>query len=207
MKFVLFVEGYTEQKVLPNFFRRWLDPRLNRRVGLQAVRFDGWPELVRDSVTKAGMYLRQKDVIAVIALLDLYGPTIYPNDKQSAAGRYQWAKKELEKKVGHPKFRQFFAVHETEAWLFSDPGLFAPAVRKSLPGKVRHPEEINFDEPPSKLLERLYKRKTGRTYKKIAHGKELFDRLDPNAAYQKCPRLRELLNEMLRLAREADISG
>ncbi len=60
MKFVLFVEGHTEQKVLPNFFRRWLDPKLNRRIGLQAVRFDGWPELVRDSPTKARMYLRQK---------------------------------------------------------------------------------------------------------------------------------------------------
>ena len=59
MKFVLFVEGYTEQKVLPDFFRRWLDPRLKRRVGLQTVRFDGWPELIRDSGTKAGMYLRQ----------------------------------------------------------------------------------------------------------------------------------------------------
>jgi len=40
------------------------------------------------------------------------------------------ARKELEKKVGHPRFRQFFAVHEIEAWLFSDPGLFAPSVRK-----------------------------------------------------------------------------
>jgi len=59
MKFVLFVEGYTEQKVLPNFFRRWPDTRLKRRVGLQTVRFDGWPELIRDSGTKAGMYLRQ----------------------------------------------------------------------------------------------------------------------------------------------------
>lgn len=148
------------------------------------------------------MYLKQKDVIAVIALLDLYGPTIYPNDKQSAASRYQRARKVLEEKVGHPRFRQFSAVHETEAWLFSDPGLFAPSIRNALPGKAQHPEKISFDEPPSKLPERVYKSKTGRTYKKVAHGKELSDRPDPNAAYRKCPRLRELLDEMLRLARE-----
>ncbi len=29
MKFVLLVEGYTEQKAIPAFLKRWLDVRLN----------------------------------------------------------------------------------------------------------------------------------------------------------------------------------
>jgi len=28
MKFILFVEGYTEDKALPQFLKKWLDPRL-----------------------------------------------------------------------------------------------------------------------------------------------------------------------------------
>ena len=41
MKFVLFVEGHTERKALPDFIRRWLDSRLAQRVGIKAVRFEG----------------------------------------------------------------------------------------------------------------------------------------------------------------------
>jgi len=37
-------------------------------------------------------------------------------DKTTALERYHWAKDELERKVGHPKFRQFFAIHEVEVW-------------------------------------------------------------------------------------------
>jgi hypothetical protein len=44
MKFKLFVEGYTEQKAIPAFLKRWLDAHLEKRVGIQAVRFEGWQE-------------------------------------------------------------------------------------------------------------------------------------------------------------------
>ncbi|MHB1397702.1 MAG: hypothetical protein ACYDAI_05805 [Trichloromonadaceae bacterium] len=58
------------------------------------------------------------------------------------------------------------------------------------------------NKPPAKLLERLYSQKTGRRYKKVSLVKELFGRLDPNVAYGKCPRLRELLDKMLELAED-----
>jgi len=38
---------------------------------------------------------------------------------------------------------------------------------------------------------------------KVTNGRELFGRLDPNVAYGKCPRLRELLDVMLTLADKA----
>ena len=202
MKFVLFIEGHTE-KALPEFLKRWLDPRLEKPVGIKTVCFDGWQELVKDSPKKAAMHLEgpeKDDIIAVIALIDLYGPTFYPNNMKTSDERFNWAKIDLEKKVGHPKFYQFFAVHETEAWLLSAPDLFSVEVKNALPGKAVNPEKVNFDEPPAKLLERLYDQKTGRRYKKVTHGKELFSRLDPNVAYGKCPRLRELLDTMLELA-------
>ena len=203
MKFVLFVEGPTEKLVLPQFLKRWLDVRLDKRVGIQPVQFEGYAQLICDTPTKARLYLAKEDVIAVIALLDLYGPNIYPEDKPDKVSRYEWAKSHLEGRVGHSRFRQFFAVHELEAWLLSVPSLFPTDIARGFPGRASNPEDVNFNEPPAKLLARLYWEKTRRSYKKIVDGKQLFDKLDPNAAYEKCPMLREMLDEMLRLAVEA----
>lgn len=203
MKFILFVEGHTEDKALPAFLKKWLDPRLKSPVGIQTVRFDGWPELCRDAKQKANMYLNgpSKDkIIAVISLLDLYGPTFYPENQIERDERYQWAKQMIENRVKEENFFQFFAVHEVEAWLLSQPDIFPPNIRNAFPGKIAQPETVNFDEPPARLLDRLYRQHTKRTYKKVVNGKELFDRLNPVVAYDKCPRLRELLDKMLDLA-------
>jgi len=204
MRFVLFVEGETE-KALPSFLKRWLDPQLPQRVGIQTVRFTGWAEQTREVGNRARMYLNSREaeeIIAVVSLLDLYGP-FYPPHLNDAEERYQWGKDDIEKEVGHAKFRHFFAVHETEAWLLSQPELFPANVRGGFPGRIDQPETVNFNEPPSHLLNRLYRDKLRRTYKKTVNGKELFDRLDPAIARGKCPRLKELLDEMLRLAKVA----
>jgi hypothetical protein len=89
MKFVLFVEGHTEKKALPDFLRAWLaPPRLPERVGVKVVRSEGWSDYYKDIVAKVELNLSGKsgaDVIAAIGLLDLYGPTFYPKDKNTAA--------------------------------------------------------------------------------------------------------------------------
>jgi hypothetical protein len=209
MKFILFVEGYTEDKALPQFFKKWLDPQLTRPVGIKTVRFEGWPELLKDAPLKAKMHLNgpdKEDVIAIISLLDLYGPTFYPKHLTQSGERYDWAKKHVEEKVGQAKFFQFFAVHEVEAWLLSDPAIFPLDVRRALPPKTQQPETVNFNEPPAKLLERLYPLHTKRSYKKVVNGRELFGALNPAIAYQKCPKLKQLLDKMLELAKENEAS-
>jgi len=206
MRFVLFVEGHTEDIALPAFLKRWLDPRLGQPVGIRTVRFDGWAALLKDAPLKAKMHLNgpaKADLIAVISLLDLYGPTFYPSHLIAGDARYAWARGHIEAQVKHPRFFQFFAVHELEAWLLSDPRIFPAEIKKSLPGKVANPETVNFDEPPAKLLERLYAAHTKRSYKKVVNGRELFGRLDPEVAYRQCPRLKELLDKMLELAQSA----
>ena len=208
MKFILFVEGHTEQKAVPAFLKRWLDKQLTQPMGVQPVRFDGWQQLVKDARQHAKLHLNapKQDVIAVISLLDLYGPNFYPANKAAKLDRYQWAKEYLEQQVDQEKFRQFFAIHETEAWLLSDPGIFPQEIRKHLPDlKKRPPENVNFDEPPAKLLERLYRLHLNRKYGKVTDGKSLFAKLDPNVAYEHCPALRDLLDEMLLLAQEAGV--
>lgn len=203
MKFILFVEGHTEKKALPQFLKKWLDPKLPSPVGIKTVRFEGWPELVKDAPLKAKMHLDgpdKNDIIAVISSLDLYGPTFYPRNLQESKERYDWAKKDIEGKVQQSRFFQFFAVHEVEAWLLSDPDIFPVAVKRALPKKISHPEMVDFDEPPAKLLERLYPLHVRRSYKKVVNGRELFGKLDPGIAYSKCPFLKELLDKMLDLA-------
>lgn len=204
MRFIIFVEGHTEDKALPKFLKKWLDPRLTQPVGIKTVRFEGWPELLKDAPLKAKMHLNGPDkdeIIAVISILDLYGPTIYPQNNTSSEDRYLWAKNHIEELVGQPKFFQFFAVHEVEAWLLSEPNIFPLEVKKAFPNKIEKPETVNFDEPPAKLLDRLYYSQMRRSYKKVVNGKELFGKLDPDTAYQKCPKLKGLLDKMLELAK------
>jgi len=206
MKFVLFVEGHTERKALPEFLKRWLDVRLTRKVGIKVVRFEGLNDYCGEIAKKVELNLGGKagaDVIAGIGLLDLYGPKFYPANKTTAAERYDWAKAWLEDQVGNPRFRQHFAVHETEAWLLSEPKILPGAVSKALPGKCNQPESVNFNEPPAKLLERLYKEKLGKPYKKLIDGADLFAELSPDVAQQKCPYLGRLLQDMLSLAQAA----
>lgn len=203
MKFVLFVEGKTEKIALRDFIKRWLDPRLPEPVGIRIVRFDGWRDYEKDIPKKVFLNLSGKagaDVIAAIGLLDLYGPTFYPGGTSTVAQRHDWAKRELERSVGHARFRQHFAVHEIEAWLLADPTIFPPQVGKALPGNCDQPETVNFRDPPAQLLERLYRARLNTAYKKVTDGANLFRALDPAIAYGKCPYLQRLLDDMLMLA-------
>lgn len=208
MKIVLFVEGDTEYAVIPDFLKRWLDTRLKEEnkmlVGVQAVRFDGWAEMEAECAARAKRYLNapKEDVIAVLGLLDLYGPTFYPSDRDTASKRYDWAKAYIEKKVGAKKFSQHFAVHEIEAWLLSDPAIFPPEIKKALTNKYPHPEQVNSTEPPAKLLNELYQKHLKRPYRKTVDGRSLFAKLNPATAYSKCPKLKMLLDEMLTRAQE-----
>jgi len=203
MRFTLFVEGHTENKAIPSFLKRWLDPKLSNPVGIKTVRFEGWPELVKDSPTKANLYLSQGNVIAVIALLDLYGSTIYPSNKNTATERYTWAKQYLEGKVGQHNFFQFFAVHEVEAWLLSDPSIFPTSIRPTVQKISKSPENVNNVRPPAKRLNEIYSKQINKRYKKVTYGKDLFSKLDPSVAYDNCPYLKELLDAMLKLAKDA----
>jgi hypothetical protein len=207
MRFILLVEGETERKVLPEFLKRWLDARLMQPVGIHPIKFEGWRELWDDVADRSRFHLERSpnrnQNIAVISLLDLYGPTIYPDDISTARERDAWGKKHIEKEVGRDRFRHFFAVHELEAWLLSQPTIFPPEIRDKLP--KQKPEQVNFDQPPAKWLDKLYAQTPRRKYKKVTDGIQLFKKLDPEIARERCPHLKALLDEMLDLAEAAGL--
>lgn len=208
MKFVLLVEGKTEKDSAAGFLKRWLDPRLSRPIGIQCVAFDGYADCVRKMATKARMHLdgpQRSDVIAVIGLLDLYGPQFYPPDKTSVKERVDWGVQHFENEVGLSKFRMFFAVHEFEAWLLSQPQIFPQEVQARLASSSAAPETVNSTEPPAKLLNQIYLSTMNRGYKKTTFGKQLFARLQPEAAIAKCPYLKSMLEEMLQMAKAAGL--
>ncbi|MEO8495026.1 MAG: DUF4276 family protein [Planctomycetota bacterium] len=208
MKFVMLVEGQTERDSAAAFLKRWLDPQLTRPVGIQTVPFDGYADLVRKMATKAKMHLEgpnRNDIIAVIGMLDLYGPAFYPPDKITVEDRIAWGTDHFERDVGLDNFRLFFAVHEFEAWLLSQPEIFPHDIKSALANRVAQPELVNFNKPPAKLLDRIYKQVTKRSYKKTTYGKQLFARLDPAVAISKCPNLKTMVDEMLALAKAAGL--
>jgi hypothetical protein len=169
---------------------------------------DGIGHYRREIPKKVGLHLDNPsggDVIAAIGLADLYGYPNFPPQFTVVADRYNWAKNQLESRVGNARFRQHFAVHELEAWLLSEPDLFPAHVRAKFTSSIGDPESVNFDEPPGKLLSRLYWETMTRHYQKRIEGALMFQRLDPETAHQRCPYLARMLDDMLSLAKAAGL--
>jgi hypothetical protein len=202
MRFVLLVEGPTE-KALARFLKRWLDAHLDPKIGVQTSKpGGGCCRLVEDMSQKARIYLshpKANELIGVVALLDLHG-LAHPSNVVSSPERVSWWTNKIENEVDDPRFRVFFAVHDVEAWLLSQPEIFPRKVQAELGGDIRDPESVDFDEPPGKLLQRIYRKVTDREYKKVTHGTELFGKLDPDVACSKCRQLKRMLDHMLQEA-------
>ncbi len=208
MKFVLLVEGDAEKLAIAEFLKRWLDPRLEQPVGVKVVNFHGNAQLVRKIVSKAQDYLdgpEADEIIGVIGLLDLYGLDIYPPHLTTTEERHDWGVEHFQEQVNREKFRMFFAVHEFEAWILGQPDVLPREVRDSLPRTTALPERVNFDEPPAKLLNRVYLSCTRKNYKKTTYGKQLFGKLTPDVVVGKCPYLKSMLVEMLGMAKAAGL--
>ncbi len=197
MKLAVFVEGQTEG-CLREFLSRWLEQNHVRGVGIDIRCFNGASDYLAGIRRSASLALGTANVLGAIGIIDFYGSTLsYPDD--SVANQYQWAKGELERRIDNPRFRQHFAVHETEAWLLSDPNIFPREVRGELPDP-RRPETVNHQNPPGRRLKDIYWRKLNKKYKKPIEGTALFRKLNPQTAYGSCPQLRLLFDDILDLA-------
>lgn len=200
MRFIIFVEGETEQKAIRDFFKRYLDHHINPNIGLRMVLLKGGDHFNRKIEKRAKMHLNgpnSNKIIGVIGLLDLYGADFLSGNK--AEEKITSGKNDFEKRVNHPKFKMFFAVHELEAWLLSDPKIFPQKIQKEIES-MKEPEKVNFRLPPAKRLQNLYRDKLGKGYKKVVDGATLFKQLDPQIAYQKCPQFKKLMDAMVEMA-------
>lgn len=201
-RIALFVEGDSE-RALPQFFHKWLNSKLPNMssVGIHAVKFQGVSEFLYDLPTKIDLYLTERKANFVVGLVDLYGiPSnqINLSNHRTTAAKVVAARKHVRGLVApkfRDRFRQHFAVHEVEAWLLAYPHEWPTHVRNQI--QKRPPEQVNFNEPPAKLLKRLL----GTRYKKTVYAKKLFPKVDPQIAIAKCPFLKLLADDLLRIAR------
>jgi hypothetical protein len=198
VKLGLYVEGQTERSI-PEFIKRWLDPQLPQPVSVPPVPFGGAQDYLTHFEDRVRLALANGKFDRAIGLIDFYGSGL-PYQGDTIKQQYQWAKRHLESKVNDARFIQHFAVHETEAWLLSDPSIFPTAVAGFLP-KTKWPETVNSTNPPASVLKGLYFKKLKRKYNKRIEGASLFSKLDPKVAYARCPHLRLLLDEVLKLAK------
>ncbi len=174
------------------------------------VRFNGVSRLLRREHKKGGFgplggECTRRDSRNGVARF-VWARTVFwsfPPGITSVRRRYDWAKRELERLVDHPSFRQHFAVHEIEAWLLADANIFPPEVRRDLAKGSRAPEQINFNNPPAQRLTTAYRDRLGRRYRKAVDGPNLFGVLNPDRACAKCPYLKAMLEDMLALATAA----
>jgi hypothetical protein len=212
MRFVLLVEGDTEKDSLGDFFKRWLDQELKRKskpaIGIHVRRLRGYSQFLKDIVEHARAHLDgvdNREIVAVLGLMDLAGTSaFFPRGKSSVKERYAWGVRHIESRVARgARFRMFFAVHECEAWLLSDPTIFPPKLRAVLHSFQSNQEGVDFGQYPSRLLNRLYLKHLKREYKKRTYGADLFAKLNPKTAAGKCPYLRSMLREMLKMAMAA----
>lgn len=202
-KIALFVEGHTERQSLSAFFHKWLDPQLpeNGKVGIVLVRFEGNSNYLQDLTQKVELYLDKNRAHVIFGLIDLYGlppDRVNLSDCHTVAEKVKKARliiRNLIPQKFQRRFRQHFAVHEVEAWLLAYPEKWPNEIRSKITRKS--PEEINFDQPPAKLLASLLKKK----YKKTVRAKNIFSFVDPAIAYEKCPHLKCLLDDLLRVAK------
>jgi hypothetical protein len=207
-RIALFVEGDTERgdarrRTLSPFFHKWLDPQLPResKVGITAVKFQGVSNYLDDLPQKVKLYLDNKRANCVFGLIDLYGIPANRIDLSSystIAEKVEAARAYIRALVPGQyldRFRQHFAVHEVEAWLLAYPKEWPAAVRSQI--TKRPPEQVNFNEPPAKFLKRIL----GGRYKKTTTAMNIFPKVDPDAAYEQCHYLKELMDDLLRVAR------
>jgi hypothetical protein len=207
VRFLLFVEGHTEDLALGPFLQKWLNARLKTRVGITPINLKGNRFFSRDIKDKVDQHLgddSRNEIIAAVGLLDLYKGAPNPTNAAGVEEQYRSGVRYFEEMVGQSRFRMFFAVHETEAWLFSDPGIFPREVRERIPTEFsQRPESVNFQEPPAQRLTQYYRSAQGHKYKKRTYGRNLFAKLEPEHAYDKCPHLKLMLDTMLDLAKRA----
>ena len=171
------------------------------RVGVDVVKFKGSGDYRLSFAERATVLAGSGRFAAIFGLLDLYQSGLDYPPHLSLDAKYVWAKQQLEESAGVIGFRQHFAVHETEAWLLSDSTVLPDRVRRKLPASVATPERVDFREPPARVLQQAFWDALGKKYKKIEDGVDLFRRLDPEKAYERCPHLKLLLDDMLELAK------
>lgn len=149
--------------------------------------------------------LKTPGVLAVFALVDLKGFSLnYPTDVVSYRDKAKFIKTHLKGFLSDlpesVKFYPHVAVHDIEAWILADENAVANYFRKStINYNANSPEAIDFDKPPSHLLEDFFIENKGHRYRKTVHASELFLAVNFDTVYNKCPHFRDFFDDLIKV--------
>jgi hypothetical protein len=191
----VYCEGQSEQDILKPLVLRYLGEDFRKvRCGIQVESLNGIHH-VYDKIGRVTRdKLRQPDVIAVFALVDLYG---------SGFNTVQQVKAELTRRVSRDcraQFHPHVAVNELEAWIFADEDALSNWLGHRV-GPFPTPERLNRQTPPASRLRTLTSRHAPRKLTtKRAFAQELFGQVDAEKIYQKCPNFRAFVDDLRQTA-------
>ncbi len=195
-RITIILEGKTEKVFIPHL-RKFLGTRLSGpmpRIDILPYhgRIPTGDKLKRvvDLLLNDG----ERSADAVIALTDVYTGTREFVDAADAKAKMRgW--------VGSNKrFYPHAAQYDFEAWLLP----YWPEIQRragsnrSVPS--RNPESINHDNPPSSVLQMVYRTgNKGKSYVKTRDAKGILENQDLLVSAQACPELKSFLNTILSL--------
>ena len=204
MTLAIYCEGDTEALALPRLVHYFQKSRLGSDpIKIKILNVKGVGNYVRAIGSNVQIRLDQGDWF-VFGLLDFYGIGI-PLPKLSATvdnpieARLKHLEQVIVSRVAEPyrkKFKQHFAVHEVEAWIFADERALSKQLAGARVPSEAHPEELNTGNHPAKRLASLYS-KHGQTYIKSVDGPLLLKAGEPELIYDKCPHFRLFIDDVL----------
>ncbi|MBI1929828.1 DUF4276 family protein [Candidatus Poribacteria bacterium] len=195
-KIMIYCEGDTEEDNLKPLLDRYTE-----ECRLQIRNLGGVGQVKRKIGAVTENQLRpQTGVIAVFALVDLYG---------SGFDTVAKVKADLRRRVP-PEYRDRFhphvAVHEIEAWIFAVPQVLNEWLGTTIK-PFPNPETINLQNPPAKLLEELTRRhKQSKVPTKRVMAQRLFAKISSqeayvNEIYSKCKHFKAFVDDLRQTAR------
>lgn len=194
-RIVILCEGETEEIAVEHFIRRQWEADGLKAIGLHKINLQGKLEDIFEYVPR---YRRDSRVVAVFSLIDLYGMNRVkhnPDDDlaQKVSRAKKWQLDNFEPSFFHPHI----SVHEIEAWLLAEGDCVAQRLKDSKVVPDKNAESKNFDNPPSKRIDTLFKsNRRGDGYHKKIDGLPLFKCLSFQPVYDSCKHFREFYDNL-----------
>ncbi len=182
-RLAIIVEGFTEQDfvqtILINNLSNLHIAYINLRGGRISIN-----SIIRDVSNLIDNY------DYVTTLIDYYGL------KETNNKSIEEIEVELQQKIANNRFIPYIQKYEFEALLFSDIAKIENSLGKRFTQKKikNKPEEINHNNPPSKLLARIFP-----DYIKRSHGNAILKEIGLQNIREQCPRFDEWIKKLEKL--------
>ena len=197
-------EGRTEELAVEHFIARQWKADGFGAVGLGHRNLKG-------NFNKVGPFgrnsLDRRDVLAVFTLVDLYkmNRVIQPSDDELDA-KVDRVRSWLRTQVrGHRRAQDFFthvSVHEVEAWILAEGEALSrrlqdPSIRPDPQAELK-----DFQKPPKKRMDELFRRKKKIRYRETLDGQPLFVKMEFQPVYDSCPYFRKFYDDLKAAVRQ-----